>query len=145
MNTRARAPIWVMGLAMLPFGMLSGLTLFTVPQLMAQQHVPEGQIAALTALASSPMFWSFLVCPLLDVRFSRRSYAIVLAIIAAVLTPVAMVNIGHPTLLAAVLLIANFASMCMGNALGGWFSTVIEHKDESRMAAWMTACMFILR
>lgn len=138
MNSRARAPIWLMGMTMLPFGMLTGLTLFTVPQLLAQQHVPEAEIAGITALAGSPMFWAFLVCPILDVRFSRRAYAIAGAVIAAVLMPVAMWNIGHPALLGGLLLAANFANMCMGNALGGWFSTVIERKDESRLSAWMT-------
>lgn len=138
MPSNRRAPIWLMGMAMLPFGMLSGLTLFTVPQLLAEQHVPEAQIAGLTALASSPMFWAFLVCPILDVRFSRRAYALICTIIAAVLTPIAMLNIGHPALLGGLLLVANFASMCMGNALGGWFSTVIEREDESRLSAWMT-------
>ncbi len=138
MTSRARAPIWLMGMTMLPFGMLTGLTLFTVPQLLAARHVPEAEIAALTALAASPMFWAFLVCPILDVRFSRRAYAIAGAVIAAVLTPVAMWNLDHPALLGGLLLVANFTSMCMGNALGGWFSTVIERKDESRLSAWLT-------
>ena len=135
MTSRARAPIWLMGMAMLPFGMLSGLTLFTVPQLLAEAHVPEARIAA---LASSPMFWAFLVCPILDVRFSRRAYAIVCTVIAAALTPLAMLNIHHLALLGGLLLVANFSAMCMGNALGGWFSTVIERADESRLSAWMT-------
>lgn len=139
MNPRARAPIWLMGMTMLPFGMLAGLTLFTVPQLLAARHMPEAEIAGLTALASSPMFWSFLVCPILDVRFSHRTYAVVCTVIAAVLTPIAMWNLGHPALLGGLLLVANFTSMCMGNALGGWFSTVIDRKDESRLSAWMTA------
>ena len=138
MQSRARAPIWVMGMTMLPFGMLTGLTLFTLPQLLAARHVPEAEIAGLTALAGSPMFWAFLVCPILDVRFSRRTYAIAGAVIAAVLTPIAMFNINHLALLGGLLLVANFSSMCMGNALGGWFSTVIERKDESRLSAWMT-------
>lgn len=138
MQLRTRAPIWLMGMTMLPFGMLTGLTLFTLPQLLAQQHMPEAEIAGLTALAGSPMFWAFLVCPILDVRFSRRTYAVAGAVIAAVLMPVAMWNIHHPVWLGGLLLVANFTSMCMGNALGGWFSTVIERKDESRLSAWMT-------
>ncbi|HEX7348645.1 MAG TPA: MFS transporter [Rhodanobacteraceae bacterium] len=138
MQSRTRAPIWLMGMTMLPFGMLSGLTLFTVPQLLAAQHVPEGEIATLTALAASPMFWSFLVCPILDVRFRRRTYALIGTVIAAVLTPIAMLNLDHLAVLGTLLLIANFASMCMGNALGGWFSTVIDRADESRLSAWMT-------
>lgn len=138
MTSRARAPIWLMGMTMLPFGMLTGLTLFTVPQLLAQQHVAEAEIAGITALAGSPMFWAFLVCPILDVRFRRRTYALACALIAAVLGPIALWNLGHPALLGVLLLIANFSSMCMGNALGGWFSTVIDRKDESRLSAWMT-------
>lgn len=138
MATRTRPPIWVMGMTMLPFGMLVGLSVFTLPQLLAQQHVPEARIAALTALAVSPTFWAFLVCPILDVRFSRRTYAVACALVAAVLTPIAMFNLQHLALLAGVLLVANFANMCMGNALGGWFSTVIEREDESRLSAWMT-------
>ncbi|HEX7339965.1 MAG TPA: hypothetical protein VF271_08550 [Rhodanobacteraceae bacterium] len=138
MTARRRAPIWLMGLTMLPFGMLTGLTLFTVPQLLAARHVPEAQIATLTALASSPMFWSFLICPMLDVHFSRRTWALGCAIIAAVLTPVAMFNINHLAILGGVLLVANLSSMCMGNALGGWLSTTIERHEESRLSAWMT-------
>ncbi|HEX7340806.1 MAG TPA: MFS transporter [Rhodanobacteraceae bacterium] len=137
-TSRWRAPIWLMGLTMLPFGMLTGLTLFTVPQLLATQHVPEAEIAGLTALAGSPMFWSFLVCPILDVRFQRRTYALIGAIIAAALVPVTLWNIHHLALFGVLLLVANFASMCMGNALGGWFSTVIKREDESRLSAWMT-------
>lgn len=126
-----------MGMAMLPFGMVTGLILFTVPQLLAARHVPEAEIAALTALAGSPMFWAFLVCPILDVRFSRRTYALASAVIAAALVPIALWNLDHPALLGGLLLVATFASMCMGNALGGWFSTVIDRKDEGRLSAWM--------
>lgn len=137
MKPRRRAPIWLMGMTMLPFSMVTGLILFTVPQLLAARHVPEAEIAALTALAGSPMFWAFLVCPILDVRFSRRTYAMAGAVIAAALVPVAMWNLDHPALLGSLLLVAAFASMCMGNALGGWFSTVIDRKDEGRLSAWM--------
>lgn len=126
-----------MGMTMLPFGMVTGLILFTVPQLLAARRVPEAEIAALTALAGSPMFWAFLVCPILDVRFSRRTYAIAGAVIAAALVPVALWNLDHPVLLGGLLLVATFASMCMSNALGGWFSTVIDRKDEGRLSAWM--------
>ncbi|HET7561388.1 MAG TPA: hypothetical protein VFJ87_03285 [Rhodanobacteraceae bacterium] len=41
-------------MTMLPFGMLTGLTLFTLPQLLAARHVPDVDIAALTELTDSP-------------------------------------------------------------------------------------------
>jgi PAT family beta-lactamase induction signal transducer AmpG len=138
MKPRRRAPIWLMGMTMLPFGMLGGLVLVTVPQLLAARHVTESEIAAITALAASPLFWAFVISPVLDVRFTRRTYAVAGVIITAVLTPVALLNLGHPALLGGVMLLAYFASGMVANALGGWFSTVIPHDNESQMGAWMT-------
>ncbi|MGH8111272.1 MAG: MFS transporter [Rhodanobacteraceae bacterium] len=137
MKLHGRAPIWLMGMTMLPFGMLGGLVVVTVPQLLAARHVPEGEIAGLTALAFSPLFWAFVICPILDVRFTRRTYAVAGTIIAAVLTPVALLNLRHPVLLAGVLVVAYVATVFMQNALGGWLSTVIAREDEGRLSAWM--------
>ncbi|MGB9429494.1 MAG: MFS transporter [Gammaproteobacteria bacterium] len=138
MKPRWRAPIWLMGMTWMPFGLLTCLDALTIPQLLAVRHVPEGAIAALTTLAYSPIVWCFLVCPILDVRFTRRSYAVAGTLIAAVLTPVALLNLDHLALVMGVLVVATLASALMINALGGWFSTVIPHEDESRMSAWMS-------
>jgi PAT family beta-lactamase induction signal transducer AmpG len=127
-----------MGMTWAPFGMLTCLDAITLPQLLAARHVPEGMIAALTTLAFSPSVWCFLICPLLDVRFTRRFYAVACTIAAAVLTPVALLNLDHLTLVIGVLMVANLASALMTNALGGWFSTIIPREDESRISAWMT-------
>ncbi len=134
---RRHAPIWLMGMTMLPFGMLGGLSLVTVPQLLAARHVPEAQIATLTALASSPLFWLFLVCPVLDVRFTRRLYAVAGGVLTATLTPLALLNIGHLVVLGSLLLAAWISAALMQNALGGWFSTVVPHENEGRLSAWM--------
>ncbi len=138
MKPRRRAPIWLMGMTMIPFGMLGGLVLVTVPQLLAARHVPEGEIAALTALAASPLFWTFVISAVLDVRFTRRTYAVAGVIVTAVLTPLALMNLDHLALLGGVLMLAYLASGMMANTPGGWFSTVIPHEAESRMGAWMT-------
>ncbi|MGH8113726.1 MAG: MFS transporter [Rhodanobacteraceae bacterium] len=137
MKTRRRAPIWLMGMTDAPFGTLGGLVLVTVPELLAERHVREGEIAAITAVAASPLFWTFVICPILDVRFTRRTYAVAGTIAAAVLAPVALLNIDHPGLLVGALVLAYVASAFMQNALGGWFSTVISHADEGRLSTWM--------
>jgi MFS transporter, PAT family, beta-lactamase induction signal transducer AmpG len=133
-----RAPIWLMGMTMTPFGMVTGLILITVPQLLAARHVREGQIATVTALAASPIFWAFLICPILDVRFSRRTYAVAGTIVAAALTPLALLSLHHAMLLTGVLGLAMLSSTFMANALGGWFSTCITHEAEGHMSAWMS-------
>lgn len=137
MKPRRRAPIWLMGMTMLPFGTLGGLVLVTVPQLLAARHVSEDKIAAITALAASPLFWVFVICPVLDVRFTRRTYAVVGTTVAALLSPVALLNMGHTGLLVGAMLLAYVAAGFMQNALGGWFSTLITHEDEGRLSTWM--------
>lgn len=137
MKPHRRAPIWLMGMTMVPFGMLGGLVLVTLPQLLAARHVAESEIAALTALAALPLFWAFAISPVLDVRFTRRAYVVAGAAGAAVLTPVALLYLDRPALLGGLLMMAYLASGMMANALGGWFSTVIPHASEGRLSAWM--------
>ena len=86
--------------------------------------MPESSIAGLTAIAFSPGFWAFLVSPILDVRFSRRWYATVLAVIASLSLVVAFLNLHHLGLLE-VLLTAGFAAAYLyQSAIGGWLSAI---------------------
>lgn len=142
MKLSGRAPIWLMGMTMLPFGMVGFLVVVVVPSLLAKRHVPEGEIATITALAMSPTVWTFVICPILDVRFTRRAYALAGTLIAAVLTPLALLNLDHAALLISLWVAANLASTFMQNALGGWFSTVIPREDEGRLSAWMIVSNF---
>ena len=138
MNSRRRAPIWLMGMTWVPFGLLGCLDAITLPQLLAARHVAEPTIALITTLAFSPSVWFIVMAPMLDVRFSRRFYAAAGAIVAAVLTPLALLNLQHLVFMSTVLVVANVASAAMTNAVGGWFSTVIPAADEARLSAWMT-------
>ncbi len=85
MTRRWVAPLWLMGLTNSVFGMYGGIILISVPQMLSIRHVPETTIAAMTAVMVSPGFWTFLVSPILDVRFSRRWYSVVSAALAAAL------------------------------------------------------------
>jgi PAT family beta-lactamase induction signal transducer AmpG len=138
MTLRARVPIWLMGMTAMPFGMLSGLDAVTLPQLLAARHMPEGEITILTTLAYSPSIWCFVMCPILDVRFTRRSYAAACTVTAAALTPLAFLCLGNVQLLGVLLVLANLASSIMYNSLGGWFSTLVTREEESRLSAWVT-------
>jgi PAT family beta-lactamase induction signal transducer AmpG len=117
MKPRWRAPLWLMGMTTMSFGMLSSLTVITVPQLLSAQHMPEERIAVLTALASSPTFWAFVICPMLDVRFTRRFYAAGGTLIAAILTSLALLCLHHAVLMGSLLLMANLSSTIMQNAV----------------------------
>ena len=64
-----------MGMANATFGMYIGFVAITLPQLLAEQHLPEAKIAAITAIVFSPLCWSFVMSPVLDVRFTKKAYA----------------------------------------------------------------------
>ncbi len=46
---RSIPPVWMMGLTNVTFGMVATFTVTTVPQILADQGVPGGHIAAITA------------------------------------------------------------------------------------------------
>ncbi|HEX7324516.1 MAG TPA: MFS transporter, partial [Rhodanobacteraceae bacterium] len=144
MRQRAYPPVWLIGLTNLTVGMYVGMLIVTLPEVLAARHVPEATIATLTAgVAFSPSFWAFLVCPMLDVRFTRRRYAVAGAVACAVCLTAALLNLQHLVLLAALLLAGMFAAVVGANALGGWFASVVVRRDKSTLSAWMTIANFV--
>ena len=135
-------PVWLMGLSNTSFRVVGGFIAFTLPQALAAQRVPETTIAAVTAVTFSPLSFMFLFSPMLDVWFSRRWYAAVLTILAAVLVGISVMNIHHllPLKIAGV---AGVAAMSLaGAALCGWLSTVARKEDENQLSAWLTVANF---
>ena len=129
-------PVWLKGMTNATFGISGGLVAIVLPQVLAEQHVPEAKIAAMTAAAMSPMMWVFLVCPLLDVRFTRRWYAVLSALVAATAVTAAFVNVQRLAVLEVLLIVGFAAAGINQNALGGWLSTVTPQEDESKLSAW---------
>jgi MFS transporter, PAT family, beta-lactamase induction signal transducer AmpG len=138
MPIRPRVPVWLMGLTNLSYGLYGGVIAFAVPQLLGNRQVPEAAIAGLTAVAISPGFWAFLFSPILDVRFSRRFYAVALASFASLTLVAAFLSLGHLALLEVVLTTGFFAAYLYQSALGGWLSSITSAKEENLVSVWMT-------
>jgi len=126
-----------MGMANATMGFSNGIVLFALPQLLAGGHVPESQIAAITAVAFSPNFWSVLFAPMLDVHFSRRWYASVLAVVSAIFTAAAILSLHHLVLLEIAMVVATAAAILSSSAMGGWFSNITDHKDKNLLSKWI--------
>ena len=77
------------------YGLVSGFIIYTMPQALAAQHVPETRITYITAVADSPMVFIFLLSPILDVWLSRRSYASVLTTVAVFLVGISVTSLRH--------------------------------------------------
>lgn len=138
-NARQRVPpVWFMGLSGTSYGLVGGFVLFALPQSLAAQHVTEVTIASITALAVSPSFFSFLVSPVLDVWCSRRVYATVLAIVAAVLVGATALLFHHLWLLRIAAVGGYAAIQLYYSALGGWLCTVSPKDRENQLSAWIT-------
>lgn len=111
--------------------------LMTVPQVLAANGVPEPRIAAITAIGLLPGFCSFLVAPLLDWRFSRRSYAILFAAAAAAMQFVALMFIRNLEVLTLFLFATFFVVQLNTAAAGGWFATITRVEDKGMLGAWL--------
>lgn len=143
MNLRGfSAPIWLMGMSNLSFGLYAGFITLSLPQLLAAEHVPEARIAAITATVISGGIWVFLLGPMLDVRFSRRFYATLFSAIAGTCLTLTLLNRTN-LLLVEVFMLIGFASAQLNtNALGGWLATIVHHHDESKLSSWNWAASF---
>src|SRR4051794_2374221 len=135
---RFNFPIAFMGIANLPFGLYGAVVLITVPQLLASRHVPQPLIASITAAAMIPTFCGFLLAPILDVRFSRRSYALVFGVLTSIAAWLALLSIADPAALAGCLIIGFLFANMFYNALGGWLGDVVPEGDEGRLGASFT-------
>jgi PAT family beta-lactamase induction signal transducer AmpG len=136
-HARKIPPAWLLGLANLPLGWAGGVTLLTIPQLLAARHVPEPVIAQLTTLALLPTFGIFLLGPIVDVRFSRRTYAAIGTALAAAATGVAILKYDNLALLGAAMFLALGGAAFNGLAIGGWFGSLLPKASDRQLGAWM--------
>lgn len=135
---RAVAPTWLMGLTNSVFGMYGGVMVIAVPQLLSARRVPEGTIAAMTAIMLTPGIWTALASPILDVRFSRRQYAAATAGFAAILLAVALLHLDNLLLAEICLVTGYFCANLNQSAIGGWFSGITAAEHENKLSMWMT-------
>ena len=124
-----------MGLAVAPLGCYFGFISTAMGILLRARSVSVERIDYISALAFSPTFWAFLLCPLLDVRFSKRAYAVFFAVIGAVCLGAATLLTANLTAFTAVLIVGCTAIVIFGNAHQGWMPDVIADKHYSHVGA----------
>ncbi len=140
---RRFAPVWLMGLSNATFGLVGGFIVLPLPQMLAAEGVSEARIAAVSAACLSPGFWVFLLGPLLDVRFSRRWYASIFAVLSGMGLMLAVLMRGRLMVLEIALMMAYAGAVASSNALGGWLATVVRLEDEAKLSAWTQVAVFV--
>ena len=124
-----------MGLAVAPLGCYFGFISTAMGILLRARGVSVGEIDKISAIAFSPTFWAFLLCPILDVRFSKRAYAVFFAIVGAICLGAATLLTTNLTAFTAVLTIGCTAIVIFGNAHQGWMPDVISDQHYSHVGA----------
>ena len=137
-----KLPVWLLGLANLPLGITGAVALLITPQVLAARHVPEATIANITTLGLAGTFAFFLVAPMLDVGFSRKTYAMAMSLGAALLTFVAVLCFSALAMLGFVLFLGMLVANLNTSAIGGWFGSVLPAEYDAPLGGWFTVANF---
>ncbi|HTX06075.1 MAG TPA: hypothetical protein VMD06_09620 [Steroidobacteraceae bacterium] len=138
MSTQRVPAVWILSVPYLTYGMVGGFVIVTLPQLLAPQGVIGGRIAVTVAVILSPMFWNIVFAPCLDIRFKRRTYAVIFGILASGATAF---TVAHHASLAEVetVMTGSYLTVSLfGAAVGGWIGALMEKQHDSRLGAWCT-------
>ena len=145
MDERRRwvAPVWLMGMGNATFGLAGGFLVLPLPQMLAAQGVPETTITAVSGACFLPGFWTFLLGPMLDVRFSRRWYATLFALLSGACMAAAVMLRRHVGALEIALMVSYAAAVMSSNALGGWLASIVRVEDRAKLSAWTQVATFL--
>ena len=134
---RRNLPAWAMGLANAPLGFVFGFISTAMPFLLASRGVSTAQIAGISAIAFSPSFWAFLLCPILDVRFSKRQYCIACFGFAALCIGCAVLNLNHLPLFTALTTLGCASGVVAGNSLAALLIEVVHQNSFGSLGGWV--------
>lgn len=118
-------PVWLLGLCNFTFGAYFAVMLQTVPQLLSADGVPQPTIARVTAIGMIPSFCSFFLSPILDWRFTRRAYAIALALLNGGALLAMLASLHDMTRLATFMFVGAGTINLYQAALGGWLASIV--------------------
>jgi PAT family beta-lactamase induction signal transducer AmpG len=128
-------------MGVLTFGLVAGFVITALPFLLSKAGVRVDRIATVSAIAMSPTFWAFLLMPIVDVGFTRRTYAFAFAIASALslgaslwfFSPVRL------SLFTALVLLAELAIVLQSGAVYGWISEFVSDAERGRVGGWINA------
>jgi MFS transporter, PAT family, beta-lactamase induction signal transducer AmpG len=131
--------VWAMGLCNGSYGFAYTVILVTMPQIMAADGIGEPAIAAATALAGMMSLATFVVAPVLDTLFSRRGWAVLLGLAAAVLSAVTLGVSPRSGLIVPLLMGDALTCVMLTSALGGWLGAALPKSVDDTVGASFAA------
>jgi MFS family permease len=138
-HRRVKSPSPLMrGMTIIPFGLVLGFTSTALPFLLTHDGIPLGRVAGISATVFSPTVYAFLMKPLLDTGFSRKTYSWALLLIGAVTFAAGMsvLGPGHLRLAVPLLLIASLSMVLYTGAVNGWISAITPDEERGSVGGW---------
>jgi PAT family beta-lactamase induction signal transducer AmpG len=141
--TQSHAAPWLVGLCYLPFGFNTGFVSIALPLLLTARGVTLDRVAQITFVALLPTFSSFLITPVIDSGIARKSWALLLALVAALSIAAAIFLLHapgiatHQTGLMTVLVIGSLAAQMYGSAMGGLIPSLVEERLQGNVSGWI--------
>jgi MFS family permease len=134
-------PDFVTGMGTLTFGLVVGFSMTAMPFLLSKAGISLDRIAAVSATAMSPTFFTFLLTPIVDVGFTRRTYAFLLALATAASLGAALFLLSPDRLplFTALLFFAVLCAVLQNNAVNGWMTEFVPDERRGKVGGWQNA------
>ena len=134
-------PSWLIGMGTLTFGLVAGFVVTALPFLLSKAGVSVDRIATVSAVAMSPTFWAFLMTPIVDVGFTRRTYAFLFAIASSASLGAALLlfSPARLSLFTALVLLAELTIVLQSSAVNGWVSGFVPDTERGKVGGWINA------
>ncbi len=137
--TRARLPpAWLIGMEALPFGLVVGFAITTLPFLLSHAGVPTDRVALVSAIVLSANSWGSLLNPILDVGLTRRAYFWLTGAVSAICMAAALWNLpsGHLTSVTVLSVAAVLAIVLNSGAVQGWTAEFVPESLRGAVGGW---------
>jgi MFS transporter, PAT family, beta-lactamase induction signal transducer AmpG len=126
----------------LPFGVMGGYVTVALAYLYSKAGIPVAQVAALVAVSIVPHTWKFIWAPLVDATLTRKTWYLIASGLSAagiLATGIVPVQASKLPLLAAVILVSNFAVTFLGMATDSLMAYATPPEMKGRAGGWFQA------
>ena len=125
-------------MTIIPFGLVLGFSITALPYLLTRQGLPLDKVAPISATVFSPTVYAFLLKPLLDTGFTRKTYSWVLLVVGALAFTLGMsfLDPWHLKIAVPSLLIATLSMVLYTGAVNGWLSATTVDSERGAVGGW---------
>ena len=125
----------------MPYGAFNGVVAVAIPYLLRKQGISVERIATIVALVQAPAVWYVLWAPVVDMKFRRRTWIVLLGVASAGATAIALhlTTIGLIGAATGFFVLASALNQPVSSAVGGLVAAVMPTAKRGSAAGWSQA------